>query len=44
MSLVYLAVGFIIGLFIPSPIDSVIKSWLSAAWNKIKSIFTKQEA
>jgi hypothetical protein len=40
-ALFYLAIGFIVGLFIPSPIDSLIKGWLSAAWEKIKSIFNK---
>lgn len=42
MSLIYLVVGFIIGLFIPSPVDALIKSWLSMAWEKFKSIFNKQ--
>lgn len=41
MSLIYLVIGFIIGLFIPSPLDGLIKSWLSALWSKIKAMFNK---
>ena len=40
--LFYFAIGIVIGLFIPSPMDALIRGWISAAWEKIKSIFNKQ--
>jgi len=32
--------AFLAGVFIPSPIDALIKSWVKALWNKI---FGQQE-
>jgi hypothetical protein len=41
MPLIYLAIGLIVGLFIPSPLDGLIRGWLSALWSKIKAMFNK---
>lgn len=35
MTLIYLCIGFLVGLFIPSPFDTFIKSWVSTLWGKI---------
>lgn len=35
MALFYLAVGFIVGLFVPSPFDAFIKGWTVNLWNSI---------
>lgn len=40
MEILLLILAFLAGLFIPSPIDTLIKSWVKAIWNKI---FGKQE-
>jgi len=37
----YLLIGFLIGLFLPSPIDELVKKWIKGLWNMI---FKKKEA
>ena len=35
MSIVWLCVGIVIGLFIPGPFNKLIKGWLKSLWTKI---------
>lgn len=35
MSILWFVAGAIAGLFIPSPIDGVIRGWVGALWHKV---------
>ncbi|HUV84705.1 MAG TPA: hypothetical protein VMV86_03300 [Methanosarcinales archaeon] len=38
--MINLLIGFLIGLFLPSPIDEKIRGWMKSLWDKI---FKKKE-
>jgi len=42
MAIVYFLIGFIIALFIPSPIDTWLRDKIKTMYNKIKSWFIKK--
>jgi hypothetical protein len=35
MSILWLCIGILIGLFIPGPFNLVIRGWVVSLWNKI---------
>jgi len=35
MSILWLCIGIVIGLFIPGPFNSVLKGWIKSLWSKI---------
>lgn len=41
MNIIWLAVGIVIGVFIPSPMDATIKGWLGSLWGWISSFWKK---
>jgi len=36
-------VGIVVGVFIPSPMDATIKGWFVTLWDKISSLWKKDE-
>jgi len=43
MSILWLCVGVVIGLFIPGPFDKIIRGWLKSLWSKILGKIKKTE-
>lgn len=35
MSILWLCIGIVIGIFIPGPFNNVVRGWLSNLWSKI---------
>jgi hypothetical protein len=35
MSILWLCIGILIGLFIPGPFNQVIRNWVVSLWNRI---------
>ena len=35
MSIVWLCIGIVIGLFIPGPFNNIIRGWLVSLWGRV---------
>jgi hypothetical protein len=43
MSIVWLCIGIVIGLFIPGPFNNLLKGWLKSLWGRVVEWLKKTE-